>query len=274
MPPGYELEKHGINDFSYAKHDDDYLKAPLGHQPDWLKIKGSITPVSRGTNYPVQYAWRTVGVVRGSHPYALVIDDIRKDDTPHDYTWYLPTEYDVQIVKRETNADGGLDLLLTGNDPAQKKSPGAGKNPTPPLPSLRETNSPVPAGQPMLLVRFLEIQNDPKVIPATEAKEPMILEDEPPVQPKGHYLQRVRRLAVPAHTVEPVFKVLIYPYRQGDPLPSTAWNGSNAVSVSWPDQKDTISFSKQVSGKTDLKVTRDGNTLISVTNLVAPLGDQ
>ena len=273
IPPGFELEKHGINDFAYSKHEDDYLKAPLGHQPDWLKIKGSITPVSRGTNYPVQYAWRSAGVVRGTHPYALVVDDIRKDDTPHDYTWYLPTEYDVQIVKRETNATGGLDLLLTGNDPEQKNAPGSGKNPKSPLPSLRDNTNPVSAGQPMLLIRFLQIENDPKVVPATEAKEPTILEDEPPAKPKGHYLQRVRRLAVPAHAVEPNFKVLIYPHRQGDPLPTTSWQGTNAVTVFWPGQKDTVTFNKQSGGKSDIKVSRDGTNLISVTNAVSALND-
>jgi hypothetical protein len=221
----------------------------------------------------VQYAWRTAGVVRGQHPYALVLDDIRKDDTSHDYTWYLPTEYDVQIVKRETNASGGLDLLLTGDDPSQTNAPRVSMNLKPPLPVLRDTNSPVPAGQPMLLVRFLEVQNDPKVVPATEAKEPTILEDEPPAKPNGHYLQRVRRLAVPVHAVEPNFKVLIYPHRQGDPLPETMWDGTNSVTVSWPGQKDTITFSRQTSGKTDLTITRDGKPLITVTNPVVSLKD-
>ena len=271
IPPGYELEKHGINDFAYSKHDDDYLKTPLGHKPDWLKIKGSVGPFVRATNYPVQYAWRTAGVVRGSHPYALVIDDIRKDDSPHDYSCYLPLEYDVQIVKRETNAAGGLDLLLTGDDPAQKNAPGAGRNPNPPLPSMRDTNNPVPAGQPILLVRFLQIDNDPKAVPSTQAKEPTILEDEPPAKPKGHYLQRVRRLAIPAHAVEPNFKVLLYPHRQGDPLPTTSWDGTNAVAITWPDQKDLVHFSRQPSGKTDLKITRGTDVLASVDKPVAPL---
>ena len=212
-------------------------------------------------------------MVRGAHPYALVLDDIRKDDAAHDYTWYLPTEYDVQIVKRETNAACGIDLLLTGNDPTQTNAPGAGANAKAPLPVLRETNNPVPAGQPMLLVRFLQMKNDPKVMPGTEAKEPTILEDEPPSQPKGHYLQCVRRLAVPVHVVEPNFKVLLYPHRQGDPLPVTSWDGTNAITVSWPAQKDTLHFSRQSSGKTDLAITRDGKPVISVTNSVNPLKD-
>jgi hypothetical protein len=200
-----------------------------------------------------------------------VVDDIRKDDTPHDYTWYLPTEYDVQIVRRETNASGGLDLLLTGNDPAQTNAPGVARNPNPALPVLRDTNSTVPAGQPMLLVRFLQIENDPKVVPATEAKEPTILEDDPPAKPNGHYLQRVRRLAVPAHAVEPKFKVLIYPHRQGDPLPTTTWDGTNAVTVSWPEQKDRVEFTKSPLGKTNLKVSRGEDTLISVDKQVKPI---
>ena len=271
IPPGYTLEKHCINDFSYAKHDDDYLKAALGRQPDWLKIKGSVMPVSRATNYPVQFAWRTAGVVRGTHPYALVLDDIRKDDTPHDYTWYLPLEYDVQIVSKERTGDHGLDLILTGNDPGQTNAPGVGKNAVPPLSALRDTNAVIPPGQPMLLVRFLEVMNDPKVVPVTEAKELTILEDEPPPDPKGHYLQRVRRLAVPVNSVEPNFKVIVYPYRQGDKLPITAWDGTNAVTVSWPDQKDRIDFTRQLSGKTDLKITRNSDVLVSVDKEVASL---
>jgi hypothetical protein len=144
----------------------------------------------------------------------------------------------------------------------------------PPLPVLRDTNSPVPAGQPMLLVRFLQIENDSKITPATQAKEPTILEDEPPAKPKGHYLQRVRRLAVPVHAVEPNFKVLIYPHHQGDPLPTTTWNGTNTVSVSWPDQKDIVAFAKQSSGKTDLKVSRDNQTLVTVEKPVAPIEEK
>ena len=126
----------------------------------------------------------------------------------------------------------------------------------------------------MLLVRFLQIENDPKVVPVTEAKEPTILEEEPPEKPKGHYLQRVRRLAVPVHAVEPNFKVLIYPHRQGDPLPTTAWQGTNAVTISWPGQKDTVSFARQSGGKTDIMIIRDGTNLISVDKPVAILEEK
>jgi hypothetical protein len=84
-------------------------------------------------------------------------------------------------------------------------------------------------------------------------------------------VQRVRRLAVPVHAVEPNFKVLIYPHRQGDPLPETVWDGTNSVTVPWPEQKDRVEFAKSSSGKTNLKVSRGGETLISVDKQVKPI---
>ena len=34
---------------------------------------------------PVLYSYRSILTVRGAHPYVLVIDDMNKDGTPHDY---------------------------------------------------------------------------------------------------------------------------------------------------------------------------------------------
>lgn len=270
MPAGFELDNHSLNDFAYLKHPEDYLNAPVSKQPDWLRIKGSITPVAREVNYPVRYAWRTAGIVRGAHPYALVIDDIRKDDTAHDYVWYMPIEHDVQIVKMERHGDNGLDVFLTGDDPTQGHGTVGITQAKDPLPVKRDAKATIPQGQPMLLLRFVNIQNDSKAIPATVAKEPTILEDAPAATYKGHMLQRVRRLAIPAHTIEPGFKVIAYPYHQGDALPESEWTDKKTVAVSWPDQKDRVEFTQTTSGKTNLKVTRGNATLVSVDKPLAP----
>lgn len=220
----------------------------------------------------MQYAFRTAGIVRGEHPYALVIDNIRKDDSPHDYTWYLPLEYNTQIAKISRPSDHELDLILTGNDPRQTNVPGGGSHQiTQPLPALRDTNAVIAADQPMLLVRFLNINKDPKSIPATEAKEVTILENAPAADYKGHMLQRVRRLAVPAHAVSPEFKVLIYPYRQGDTLPTSEWIDKNSVSAAWNDQKDRLDFASTPTGKTNIKISRGDETLVSVEKPIPPL---
>jgi hypothetical protein len=38
---------------------------------------------------PVERALRTTALVRGSHPYVMVVDDIKKDATPHEYAWQM-----------------------------------------------------------------------------------------------------------------------------------------------------------------------------------------
>lgn len=268
---GWEYEMHSINDFSYVKGTFDYLNAPMAVQPSWIKLKGSICPIVRQPNFPVVKAIRTAGLVRGTHPYALVVDDIQKDDQPHDYTWYMTLEYDVQIAKMEQTDDHKMDMILTGNDPTQANSTGTSGSKPEIVPPTIEANTTIPTGQPMLLVRFLNYNNtDPDKI-QTEAKQPMILEDSPPPNTKSHYLQRVRRLAVPVHAVSPDFKVLIYAYHQGDPLPTTTWAGNNTVIISWPDQKDRIDFAANPSGKTDVTVRRGADVLVTMNKPVPPL---
>jgi hypothetical protein len=123
----------------------------------------------------------------------------------------------------------------------------------------------------MLLIRFLNYNNtEPEEI-KTEARTPTILEDAPPPDIKGHYLQRVRRLAVPAHAISPGFKVLIYPFHQGDVLPTTTWNGGNSVSVSLPGQADQVQFSPGDSGKTGVTVVRGNTVLARMDQPVPPL---
>ena len=267
LDKGWEYETHTVNDFSYTKHSDPFLNESLALQPDWLRMKGSITPIVKEINYPVKYAFRTAGLVRGTHPYALVIDDIRKDDAAHSYDWYLTLEYDVQIAQINKPNEHEMDILLTGNDPRQLNVPSMDtKKISQALPSVRDPNQPIPAGQPMLLVRFLNINNAAK-----DGETPTILEDNPPANFKGSYLQRVRRLAVRAQAISPEFKVLLFPHHQGDALPKTKWVDKKVVAISWPEQKDSLKFTSAPSGKTDLIVTRGKEALVSIDKPITPV---
>lgn len=267
LDKGWEYETHTVNDFSYTKHSDPFLNESLALQPDWLRMKGSITPIVKEINYPVKYAFRTAGLVRGTHPYALVIDDIRKDDAAHSYDWYLTLEYDVQIAQINKTNEHEMDILLTGNDPRQLNVPSMDtKKISQALPSVRDPNQPIPAGQPMLLVRFLNINNAAK-----DGETPTILEDNPPANFKGSYLQRVRRLAVRAQAISPEFKVLLFPHHQGDALPKTKWVDKKVVAISWPEQKDSLKFTSAPSGKTDLIVTRGKEALVSIDKPITPV---
>ena len=55
-------------------------------------------PTMRGTYNPVNYAYRTAGLVRGERPYALIVDSIRKDDKERVYTWQMHLNKDIRLV--------------------------------------------------------------------------------------------------------------------------------------------------------------------------------
>jgi hypothetical protein len=203
--------------------------------PSWIGVRGSLTPVVAQPNYPVKKAYRTAGIVRGKYPYALVVDDIQKDDAVHHYDWILVLQPDLQIVRID-----GLDVLLTGDPEAQPKKDES-------LPPVR-AEGPVKAGQPMLLVRLLS--RDGKA----DDKPPALIDE---LKEKRN---TIRRLVLPADAVAPGYKVLLYAYKEGDALPKTAWNDRrDRVTIEWPGQVDTVAFAPAPCGKTNLAVTRGGN---------------
>ena len=260
VPAGAELEKHTPNDFSYLKLTHAYLDTPISESAHWIMPAGFVRAVSRQPNYPVEKAFRTAGLVRGPAPYIVVVDDIKKDAAVHRYDWTLALEPDLQIAKVVKVSASELDVYLTGADPDQK-SPSANV----PLPAVLEPKAVIPGGQPMLLVRVLNRTLDPTAKAAEQ--EPTIIE-QPPVDKK---YQPVRCLVIPAASVAPDFKVLIYPYRQGAPVPVTAWNAQrSAVELSVAGVHDVIGFQPTEVGKTNVVVSREGAPVIAVTKPLAP----
>jgi hypothetical protein len=109
----------------------------------------------------------------------------------------------------------------------------------------------IPAGQPMLLVRVL----NRSVAPSTKSADPEIVEL--PNMADAKKYGQLRRLVIPSASIEPGFKVLLYPYRQGAALPQTAWNARrNALQVAWAGQNDTVQFVSKPDGSTRIAVTR------------------
>lgn len=205
----------------------------------------------------VKKAFRTTGLVRGKHPYALIIDDIEQGDgKAHLYHWIMQAPDDVEIIgmmirdpeiKSEKNAlDGyrGADYgfvrdIILGDKEGRR-----------------------------LLVRVLEnclemqTQGERKYDPSLY-QQPGVLET---------YLKNMRwgragkRLVIPSQSIEPKFKILLYPFREGEALPITEWNSPKreVLSVSWPDQSDEITFSSEANGRTLLKIQRGSEIVINV----------
>ena len=251
LPVGWAKELHSINDFRYQKQDELYQKRPLFESSSWILPDGYTAPVLRQPNYPVQRAFRTVGLVRGQYPYALVLDDIQKDNAVHHYDWVLSVEPDVQIEKfvypkQDEKNTQLFDVFLTGTTTLNKR--GAYGNPA--------------NGEPLLLVRVLERERAKSAAP--------------PVTGDAYLTFATRRLVVPTDAVAPNYKVLLYPFRQGDPVPVTTWNNKHdTLTVTIGKQKDTITFKPSTMGKTGLVITRDNSgqpaSLITTNRPIAPL---
>ena len=75
----------------------------------------------------------------------------------------------------------------------------------------------------------------------------------------------MHRLVISSNSVAPDFKTLLFPYREGEQQPKTAWNADHTqLVVEWSDQKDAVAFAKPADGRTRIKVIRAGKEVAAV----------
>ena len=162
----------------------------------------------------VQKAFRSAVLVRGAKPYALIVDDLRKDDQPHAYDWYMQLEPDVTLEKQ----DGG-DVIL--RDPKDDRR---------------------------LLVRVLQGEGFGG---AKVESYPLAPDRKTAVVTTGN------RLILSAKSVEPKYKILLYPFHAGEPLPITTWNADKShLQMTNGAQVETIACLPNTDGRTRLEITR------------------
>ncbi len=229
--PGEPWELHSYNDFTYTPVPLPGAQKPLYQLQSWIGLPGVLTPMSKKPNHPVIKAFRTTGIVRGAHPYALVLDDIQADKSTHDYNFRLLLEKDLSI--QPDVIDG-----FTLDDKVLQGTAGPVDSPVAPTPAELAVE------QPKLLVRVLRCDlSDPKG-KLTSTYE--VSKD------KHNYI-----LSLKATSVEPKFIVLLYPYRKADPMPVTRWDaGHTVMSIAFPDYTDHIATTTSASGKTDIAISR------------------
>lgn len=232
-------------------------------------------------NYPVEYAFRSAGLIKGKHDYVLIMDDLQKDGKEHLYEWAMPMQLDVELVsikqlvdvKQESGAlnigfntlsnqrkQGEYDITL--GDKRMKRNMTDVETV---VGGIYSTGRFTPKkGDPQLLVRVLEsteaaIANmEPN--PRLETFENIKTEDM-----HQFYLRTMdlaKRLVVPSRSINPNFKVLLFPYLYGEELPKTLWNDNRTkLTVSWSDQQDEFTFTKTRDGHTQTKLVRDGKVI-------------
>jgi hypothetical protein len=75
------------------------------------------------------------------------------------------------------------------------------------------------------------------------------------------------RLVIGTRAKEGHFKVLLVPFRMGDPMPVLSRDGKTSeATVAWSDQKDTLTFHQVENGQTKLTITRDGKPVVASIN--------
>ena len=239
-------ERHSYNDFAFTKVPSPGFDEPLYLLKSWIGLPGVITPMMRKKNESVIKAYRTTGIVRGAHPYALVVDDIQADKTPHTYDWRLLMEKDLAIGSTEPTpqSQGSMcDVTLVAKEMRVSN-----------VDKIAAAAVSYSANDPKLLIRVLRCDQAD-----TQRKlEPTMFES----KKKDNNI-----FSLKVSSVEPRFMVMLYPYRPGEPVPTTTWDaGHNAFTVAFPEYSDRITTSQAISGKTDLIIVRAEN---GKTNVLA-----
>ena len=197
----------------------------------------------------VQYAFRTVFTVRGSCPYVLVVDDINKDGTGHNYRWSMPCAISFGPGSGNRFVDGNgndvfADLTLQSGTAANEAI--AWHSP------IDDQKTQGQAGLPRLLIRDLSELNG--------AHPPNIFLDYRPDNYAGGnltygwdnnskaftYLHSDRVMIERDNVADPAYKVLLFPYVTGSGTPVTSWDATNTVlTISLPSGfVDKITFDK------------------------------
>lgn len=235
-------------------------------------------------NYPVEYAFRTAGLVKGKHSYVMVVDDLKKDTQERLYEWNLPMPMDVELVNIKQLAEvemqtSSLNLgfnKITGLRKAGDYDIILGDK------RMKRDNRPVDntgggewnagrylprKGDPQLLVRVLDktIAPRPNLEPNPRLE---VIENIKTEDMHQFYLRTmgpIKRLVIPSRGADSKFKVLLFPYLQGEETPKTEWNTDRTqLTVSWSDQKDEFSFKTGADNRTRVKLMRDGKLIFEL----------
>ncbi len=222
------------NHFRLTPSPLPWMDLPYGQQPDWLTSRKPGSDGQPQGNYDwarrpaMAFAYRTAVLVRGNHPYSLIVDDLKRDDQPRTATWGMTLAPDVTLV--DTRSVGtGVEAVLGEAKPEA-----------------------VPRH---LLVRMVDMGT-----PAVET--PAVLETiRQPNPPQKD--REIPKLSIRSTGNQARFKALLVPYRAGEDLPVTTWSSDHTrLTIAWKDQVDDIAFTVAADGRSRVGIVRQGVTIL------------
>ena len=201
---------------------------------------GNYIPTCRARWNPMQYVFRTVGLVKGTHAYGVVVDDLKKDDAPHLYQWTAMLNGGVWKAEVPNIPDGAMVL---------------GKRPETPKPD----HSPIQpkAGDALLLVQpIAPSDSGDQELPLIQVQTA-----EGPVDRNGKATS-YDRLVINRRGTAVGYWVMLLPFRMGEPLPVvTVDSAGKGATVQYKDQQDNLVFCVGPEGRTRVAVKRGGQML-------------
>lgn len=277
----YDTDDWGARPDQFEWHlskDPLALKAFKGTQrykmrPWWpTGIFANWTPLLERDYNPVDYAFRSTGLVRGTHDYGIVIDDLKKDDATHLYQWCAMPGPGVWAARPPKILPENM-LLLAQSGSARFHA-GASR--------IRSRK-----GDPQLLICILGGEGLPASFESGPSKSSKFalnphaawLEDDPeavavPIRietmndgPHWRNSDQVQffydRIVGGCHSKKANFRTLLIPHTAGEELPAVTYDPETEVAtVAWADQVDTLRFNVNAKGRTLVRVERDGKTIL------------
>lgn len=203
-------------------HWYDSLKKPYNQ-----RMGGSNSAGWRKRDIPMKKAFRTAGMVRGYHPYILILDDIQKDNQIRNYEWGMTLANDVEL-----NSTSNKDALLSEKGLSPDKSR-------------------------FLLVRMLNVDGLDK-----SASIKNITSKNPPQKDTV-----IPKLVFNAKSKDPRFLTLICSVPSPNILPITKWsNDHSTLTIQIGKQVDTLRFKQLDSGRRIFSIERNGNIITNLLN--------
>ncbi len=209
-------------------------------------------PTVRAAYNPVEYVYRSSGLVRGKHAYGIIVDDAKKDDQEREYQWTAALGRGVwtsELWSKDKNLPNNQ-LILTHESWEKGEAPHH---------AHRQAAIRGKAQSAQLLVCILNHQEDPEFgTPLIQARV-----TEGPYDKRRRTQRFFDQVCINTKGKEGQFRVLMIPFYHGEPLPKVTYNSEKETAqVQWKDQTDTIQFKKNKDHRTQFSISRQGKVLL------------
>jgi len=219
------------NDFQFEPKTDTHFDIPFYEFPHWHQPNKFERMVKRRVN-TMEKVIRTVAMIKGPAPYVLIVDDLKKDESIHNYKWLAQIARDLTIEETVIN----LENENYRNDIILKE--------------------PATIGNRRFLVRILENAGyNGNTAPARI--DTLTYHDYFTGTPYNSNPNLVRpRLIIESNSVSPEFKVMLFPFKVGEEVPVTNWNLSRDTLTVFPDSEEEqrIAFNENEGGRTEISI--------------------